>query len=112
MTQLHPQYCGLQSIKSTIVSRKHVLVLFFLAIVAKHFDSLCHLCVIGDDHPGIAVGSQVLSWIKTEASCVSQTTNPLSFVTCPVGLAGIFYDEKIPGLCNLQNLVHLGGLAV
>src|SRR3990170_3418258 len=68
--QLDPQDGGLYLIQAGIYSQKAVLILAARAMVAEEAQGLSELEVIGDHHPRLSIGSQVLGEIEAEAAQV------------------------------------------
>ena len=93
ISQLDPQHGRLQRVETAIVSAKHVMVFFLLAIVAEHLYFFCDCRVVRHHCAAVAVGSKILSRIEAECRGVSQRTHSATLVARAMRLASIFNDD-------------------
>src|SRR6266478_9215604 len=87
-------------------------------MVAQHSDSFRDRLVVGGHCAGFSARSQILSWVKAEGSRSAHGTSfspPVLFsgkILCAMSLASVFDDDQPVSLCELENGIHVGGLAV
>src|ERR1700747_2314189 len=62
--QFDPEYGRLQCVKPAVVPAELVVIFFFLTIVAQHFQALCDVAVIRNDHSAVSKGPQIFPRIK------------------------------------------------
>jgi hypothetical protein len=68
--------------------------------------------VIGRNATSIAVGAQVLTWVKRKRRSVSKGSNVSPLVSGKMRLATILYDPKIVPSCDGHDRVHIRRLPV
>ena len=72
MAQLHSQDCRLKRVQPLVAPDGDVLVLPALAEIAQDPDLVGELVVVGDDSPGVAVRSEVLTRVEAEGRDVAE----------------------------------------
>ncbi len=68
--------------------------------------------IIRDERAGFAVRAQVLSRVKTETAGVAHRPHAAAFIFGAMGLSGVFDNQQVMALCNFENWIQVGRLAV
>ena len=89
------------------------MVVFRLhAVDAQAGHVLGPIGIVGHDHAGVAIGSQVFRRIKAKAGERSQCPGALALVFGADRLGGIFDDRHIVPFGDVPKRLHFGALAV
>src|SRR5579859_8041061 len=89
-----------------------MVVLPILPPVAQHSYRACIFGVIRGNSTPLAIGSEILARIKTEAGHVSDTSHWPPFVLRPMRLSGILDHNQLVPSRNIHDWIHVGWLAV
>ena len=83
-----------------------------LSVVTQRSQSIGDLGVVGDDRPGLAVGTEVLAGIETEAATESQGSGTLSVVSGTMGLRPVLDHRNTMPPTDFQERRHVRRLSV
>ncbi len=112
MGQLRAQDGSLQGIQPAVRPHDVVVILGLGAVDPEESYPLGQLVIVGDDHPSIAVGAQVLAGEETEDAEVTGCADLATLVLRSYGLGSVLNDVEIELLSDSHDLVHVGRLAV
>jgi len=112
MAQLDPQDGRLQLVQALLVAYDLVQVLRVLAHVAQHFDAVVEAGVAGRDCAAVAVAAHHLGGVEAEAGDVAERSGRAAFVQGAVRMRGVFDHPQPVGASQLEQRVHVDGLAV
>src|SRR5262245_51849604 len=110
--QLHTQYRCVQAVEAAADAFHLVDILVESPVIGPHPDSANQIFVLTHDRPNIAVYAEVLAWIKTEARHMPEGTHALSAPRRAVCLCGVLDHFQIVPASDLENRIHVAGLAV
>src|SRR5208337_426699 len=102
----------LKTFHPVIESVQDVTIFSLLSPIAQHANRPRILGIVGCNRAALAVGSEVLRGIKTEARYVADAPHWPSFVLRTVRLRRIFDDYEFVSLRHFHDRVHVRGLAV
>ena len=83
-----------------------------IAPIAQGSGVLRPIWAVGHDYARFAAGSQVLAWVKAETASVAKTADAPALVLRSMRLGGVFNDGEAVLPCDLQDRVHVRGMAV
>ena len=95
-----------------------MIVLFGLAVIADHAHLAGDFLVIGGGGTGFAAGAKIFAGVEAESRNLADGAGlaPAVFllgeIFRAVGLAGIFDDDELVAIRQLQDGIHVGNLAV
>src|SRR5262245_53469910 len=110
--QLHTQYRCVQAVEAAADAFHLVDILVESPVIGPHPDSANQIFVLTHDRSRITVRAEVLAWIKTEARRMSEGTRALSAPCRAVCLGGVLDHFQMVPASDLENRIHVAGLAV
>src|SRR5712692_2042420 len=112
MPQLDPQHRGRYFVEPAIPTLLLADVFPGLPVVTEQPQARRDLFRIGDDHPGVAVGAEVLAGIEAEAAQFTERPGLAAAVAGADGLRVVFDHLEAAARRHLEDGVHCGGQAV
>ena len=100
-----------QSIQARFPAQIAVFVFHFHAVHAQASHPPGPIRVAGDDHAGVAIGTQDLARVKAKATDGAQRAGPFPLVFGTEGLGRVFDDRHLVTLGNLPQSFHVRALA-
>ena len=112
--QLDTQNRSLEPVHPVVIAQLSIpeLLAGILAMIAQLAQFLGQSIVISDDAASVAVRPKVLARIETEAPGVAQGSGRPFLVARPLSLGRILHHRQTALCCQLQQRVHVCGLAV
>src|SRR5580658_4167059 len=112
MAQLHPQDRPLKTLHAVVESAQHVMILSVLSPVAQHANRPRIVSIVGGDRAPLAIGSEILAGIKTEARHIADAADSAALIFRAVRLGGVFDHDQSVAARDLHDRVHVGRLSV
>src|SRR5437879_1727978 len=109
--ELDLQDCRLESVKPAVEPDLGVAVVGGSTVVTQSFDPLGDRGTVGGDRSAVAIGPEVLRWIKRETRYIAERPGSDPLIFRPVRLGSVFqYIEAAPP-CDVPDWTHVSRLA-
>ncbi len=112
MWQLYVEYSRLQSIQPAVPAFDYMIMFSLLPMVSYHPGFLCNSRICRRHCPRIAIGPQILPWIKTKAGSMSEGAYHLPLYLCAVCLCAVLYYYQIMLCRNTHDGGHICGVTI
>ncbi len=110
--QFHGENSRLQCIQPAVDAHIFMVIFGSSPVQAKDIRLFSHGLILHSHQSAVSVGSEVFTWKKAEASEISDTSRPLSFVLGTDRLCCIFNHIQVVFFRQFHEGIHIGHLSI